>query len=144
MRAQSATATRARRLGGAPLRTQYASSYDGVSEDRPGSNLMDLEIGLRPVVEGVAGEVRGDLLVEVDVPVADVALEEIGAAGDGEAKRVTGVEASLRWGEARTQGHRRIGVRGWGGPVSMAISHAVLRASPMRRRAGLIVPIDRR
>jgi hypothetical protein len=64
---------------------------------------MDLEIGLRPVVEGVAGEVRGDLLVEVDVPVADVALEEIGAAGDGEAKRVTGVEASRRWGEARSR-----------------------------------------
>jgi hypothetical protein len=66
-------------------------------------NCVQLDVCLRPVVECVAGEVRGDLHVELGVPVAGVAAEKVAAAADVDAQSLAGLEDHGVGGEAEAQ-----------------------------------------
>lgn len=96
-------------------------------------------------MQRVPGKIGRRRDVEVDVAVADVAFEEIGAARYLEPELLPAPQPRRRRCQAENEGYGLApGVSGFGASVSMAISQAVLRPGSSRRRAGLIVPMDRR
>lgn len=78
------------------------------------------------------------------VPVADIAPQQIGAAGDVEPQFLAAPQPRRGGVKLNDRMTGSSGVSGSRTPVSMAISQAVLRVGSIRRRAGLMTPIDRR
>ena len=77
----------------------------------------DLEPTLPRVVHGVAGQVGRDGEIELCVTLADVAAQQVGAAGELQAQRVSGGELSRTGRQAEAQhdrlaGHQRLAAPG--------------------------------
>src|SRR5437016_4632454 len=97
---------------------------------------MKLQIGLGPVMQRVAREIRRRRQIEMDIAVADVALEQVGPARDIEPELLTPAEPHRSRREAERQRDRFA----W----RQRLAHAGIDSDLARRAARLIDPAARR
>lgn len=105
---------------------------------------LQLDIGLRSIVKRVAGKIRGHRHVEMGVSVADIAPQQIGAAGDIEPQFLAAPQPRRGGRQAERQNHRLIGCQRLPHPRVDGNLAAGTAGWIDPSRAGLMTPIDRR